>query len=167
MGSRRLRLGILVTAVSLLPIAVASAAAPPVFRGAGIVVHAPPRWFVTSVPLNGITDPVQRFVLSSFRVPAGADAGGDYVPSSRGVLAQLAEEVPPVANVGDWRPRPSRFALPRLGRMETLGGDRWGELLFCENGRHFYIFIWVGRRATSSQVRLLLLALDGMRITAH
>jgi len=157
----------LVTAVALLPIAVARAAAPPVFRGAGIVVHAPPGWFVTGEPLNGITDPVQRFVLSSFRVPAGADAGSNYVPSSRGVLAQLAEEVPPVANVGDWRLRPSRFALPRLGRMETLSGDRWGELLFREYGRRFYIFIWVGRRAPSSQVGLLLRALDGMRIAAH
>ena len=167
MGLRRLRLGTLVTAVALIPIALASAAAPPVFRGAGIVLHAPPRWFVTTEPLNGITDPVQRLVLSSFRVPFGADTTNDYVPSSRGVLAQLVEEVPPVANVGDWRSRPSRFTLPRLGRMETLNGDRWGELLFREHGRHFYLFIWVGRRAPSSQVLLLLRSLDRMRITAH
>jgi len=50
--------------------------------------------------------------------------------------------------------------------METFGGNRWGELLFREHGRHFYIFIWVGRRASPAQVGLLLHALDGMTITA-
>jgi hypothetical protein len=109
---------------------------------------------------------VQRFVLSSYRVPAGADAGSGYVPSSRGVIAQLVEEVPPIANNGAWHPRPHRFRLPRLGRMETLDGNRWGELLFREHGRHFYIFVWVGRRASSAQIGLLLRALDGMTITA-
>jgi hypothetical protein len=31
--------------------------------------------------------------------------------------------------------------------------------------RHFYIFIWIGRRASSAQVGLFLHALDGMIIT--
>jgi hypothetical protein len=152
--------------VFLLAPAVAGASAPPVFRAAGIVVHAPAGWYVTSEPLNGITEPVQRFVLSSYRVPAGADAGNGYVPPSRAVLALLMEETPSVhSNPRAWPQRPSRFTLPRLGRMETLDGSRWGELLFRERGRHFYIFIWVGRHATSTQVGLLLRALDGIRIT--
>jgi hypothetical protein len=155
-----------VAAAGILGVAVANAAAPPVFRGHGIVLHPPSGWYVTNEPLNGITDPVQRFVLSSFRVPSGADAGGGWVPPATGVLVQLAEEVPPVANAGDWRARPHRFSLTRLGRMETLGGDRWGELLFREHARHFYLFIWVGKRARPAQVGRLLSALDRMSITA-
>jgi len=50
--------------------------------------------------------------------------------------------------------------------METLNGNRWGELLFRERGRHFYLFIWVGRGASSAKERLLLHTLDGMTITA-
>lgn len=150
----------------LLLAAVASAASPPVFRQAGIVLHVPVGWFVTTEPLNGVTDPVQRFVLSSYRVPVGADAGNGYVPPSSAVLAQLVEEVPPVhSHPRAWPSRPSRFTIPRLGRMETLDGDRWGEVLFHENGRHFYIFIWVGRHARAAKVSVLLRALDDLRIT--
>jgi hypothetical protein len=144
----------------------AGAAGPPVFRGPGIALQTPSDWYVSNQPLNGITDPVQRFVLSSYQVPSGADAGGSYMPSSHGVIAQLAEEVPPLANGGVWRPRPHRFTLPGLGRTETLNGDRWGELLFGAHGRHFYIFIWVGQHASSAQIGLLLHAVDGMTITA-
>ena len=147
----------------LLTASVATAAAPPVFRRAGIAIRPPVGWFVTTEPLNGITDPVQRFVVSSYRLPIGADAGGGYVPSSRGVVAQLTEEAPPI-NVGPWPPRPAHFTLPRLGPMETLDGNRWGERVFRDHGRHFYIFIWVGRHATKTQVGLLLRALDGIQI---
>jgi len=145
----------------LLTASVATAAAPPVFRRAGIAIRPPVGWFVTTEPLNGIT--VQRFVVSSYRLPIGADAGGGYVPSSRGVVAQLTEEAPPI-NVGPWPPRPAHFTLPRLGPMETLDGNRWGERVFRDHGRHFYIFIWVGRHATKTQVGLLLRALDGIQI---
>jgi hypothetical protein len=144
----------------------ASASRPVVFHRFGIALHAPNGWFVTNRPLNGVTDPVQRFVLSSYRIPRGADAGGSYTPSSTGVVAQLDEEIPPIANSGAWKPRPARFALPRLGRMETLNGNRWGELLFRTHGRRFYLFIWIGDRAAHSQARLLLRTLDRMRFTA-
>jgi hypothetical protein len=166
MVSRVPGLGFLGSLVLLLAPAVVGAAAPRVFREAGIVVRAPAGWYVTSERLNGITEPVQRFVLSSYRVPVGADAGNGYVPPSGAVLAQLVEEAPAVhSNPRAWPARPSRFILPRLGRMETLDGNHWGELLFREHGRHFYVFIWVGRHATSTQVGLLLRALDGIRIT--
>jgi hypothetical protein len=152
-------------AVALVASTTADAVAP-VFRGPGILLQTPRGWYASNGPsLNGVSDPVQRFVLSSYRIPAGAGGAGIYVPSSRGVVAQLAEEVPPNPSP-DWRLRPAYFRLPRLGRMETLGGNRWGELLFREHGRHFYIFIWVGPQASSAQVDLLLHALDGMTITA-
>lgn len=159
--------GVAVVASAALAVATAPAAVgPTVFRGAGITLRAPSGWWVSNAPLTTITNPVQRFVLSSERVPAGADAGGSWLPSSRGVLAQLTEDVP--ANAGDrgWPPRPQRFTLPRLGRMETLNGNRWGEVLFREHGRHFYLFIWVGRHASSTKTRALLHALDDLRIAA-
>lgn len=165
MMPRVVLLAVLAT-VALFASAAAGAVGPPMFRGPGIVLRTPSGWYASNEPLNGVTNPVQHFVLSSYRIPAGvADAGGGYVPSSRGVIAQLMEEVPPSANP-DWRPRPQHFKLPRLNGVETLGGTRWGELLFREHGRHFYIFIWVGRRASSAQVGLLLRALDGMTIAA-
>lgn len=86
------------------------------------------------------------------------------MPSSRGVIVQLAEEVPPIANGGAWRPRPHHFTLPRLGRVRLLA-ETVGASFASVSTRHFYIFIWIGRRASSAQVGLFLHALDGMIIT--
>jgi hypothetical protein len=83
------------------------------------------------------------------------------------VIAQLLEEVPPLNNGGAWPPRPHRFKLPRLGLMEGFGGNGWAELRFRDHRRRFYIFIGVGREATSAQIELLLHSLDGMRITVQ
>jgi hypothetical protein len=139
-----------------------------VFRTAGIVVRYPAAWHVSTEPLTGIADPAQRVVLSSYPIPIGvASAGGYYAPPARGVLAQLDEEVPPLANDNRWPPRPHRFTLPRLGRMEGFGGKRWAELTFQQHRRRFYLFIGIGRRATAGQVRTLLAALDGMAIRAR
>jgi len=164
--ARQITIGV----VLLLAVAASASAAggARVFRGPGIVLRYPDGWYATNEPLNGITDPVQRFVLSSYRVPAGgADANATYAPPPRGVIAQLVEEVPPINNGGVWPPRPHRFSLPRLGRMETFGGNRWGETLFRDQRRHFYIFIGVGRRASSAQVALMLRTLDAMTINAR
>ena len=139
-----------------------------VFRGPGIVLRYPGRWFVSNEPLNGITDPVQRFVLSSYRVPVGRpDWAAHYAPPPRGVIAQFVEEVPPLNNEGVWPRRPNRFKLPRLGPMEGFGGNGWAELRFREHGRRFYIFIGVGRRASSARIGLLLRSLDDMTIIAQ
>jgi hypothetical protein len=163
MTQRISRLAIWGSLLLLTTASVATASAPSVFRRAGLAIRPPVGWYVTTEPLNGITDPVQRFAVSSYRIPIGADAGGGYVPSSHGVVAQLDEEAPPI-NGGPWPPRPGHFTLPRLGRMETLDGNRWGEIVFRDHGRHFYIFVWVGRHATKTQVSLLLRALDGIQI---
>ncbi len=136
------------------------------FRGPGIVFRYPKSWFVSAAPLNGVTDPVQRFVLSSYRVPVGRpDFDGTYAPPPRGVIAQLVEEVPPLKNGGVWPSRPHRFRLPRLGLMEGFGGNRWAELRFRDHGRRFYIFIGVGRDASSTRVGMALRILDGITIT--
>ncbi len=162
---RVLHLGALV-ALALVAAAGASAAGPSVFRGPGIVLPTPTGWYVSNEPLTpSISEPVQRFVLASYRVPAGgADSDGDYAPPPGGVIAQLDEDVPSVG--GGFPPRPQQFRLPRLGKIKIFGGTRWGEILFRDHGRHFYIFIGVGRRASPAKVGLLLHALDGMTITS-
>ena len=139
-----------------------------VFRTAGIVVRYPAGWHVSTEPLTGISDPVQRFVLSSYPIPAGfSSTGGYYAPPAHGVLAQLDEEVPPIANDNPWPPRPHHFTLPRLGRMEGFAGKRWAELTFQQHGRRFYLFIGIGRHATTAQIRTLLATLDRMTVKAR
>jgi hypothetical protein len=133
------------------------------FRTHGIAIRAPTGWHISTRPLNNVTDPVQRFVLSSARLPKNANSSDGYVPASHAVLAQLVEEVPPDFS-NPWPKRPARFKLPRLNGMETFTGNRWGELLFRDHGRHFYIFVWVGRRATGRRVGLLVKALDGLQV---
>lgn len=128
---------------------------------AGIAITPPAGWFTSTRPLDNVTDPVQRLVLSSYRIQGGSGA----VPPSNAVLAQLDEEVPPLfSSDRAWPRRPSRFRLPRLGSLETHAGGRWGEIVFRDRGRHFYVFVWVGRRASATNVRLLLQALDGIRV---
>ena len=51
--------------------------------------------------------------------------------------------------------------------MEAFGCNRWGEVRFRDNGRHFYIFIGVGRRVSSARVALMLRTLDAMVIGAR
>jgi len=135
-----------------------------VFRTTGIAVRVPAGWHISTRPLNNVTNPVQRFVLSSARLPENANSGKGYVPPSHAVLAQLIEEVPP-ENTNPWPNRPARFKLAHLNGMETFAGNRWGELLFRDRRRHFYIFVWVGRQATSAQTARLLHALDGLQVT--
>lgn len=136
-----------------------------VFRSDGIVVRVPAGWHVSTRPLNGVTDPVQRFLLSSVSVPPNASAGNGYLPPSDAVLAQVIEEAPPDYS-NPWPKRPAHFKIGKLGRMETLDGKRWGELFFRDHGRHLYLFVWVGRHAHRAQVAALLHALDGLQVGA-
>jgi len=138
------------------------------FHSAGITVQVPPGWFVTNAPLNGVSNPVQRFVLSSYRLRPGADAGNGYVPPSTAVLVQVMEEEPPLySSASLWPPRPAKLVVHRLGRMETLSGNRWAELHFRVHTRHLYVFIWIGQHASPTKVDALLGSLDAMRIAAR
>jgi hypothetical protein len=135
-----------------------------VFRNSRVAVTVPESWSATNEPLDYSSNPVQRFVLSSYRVPRGRPNGdGDYsVPRSQ-VLAQLMEEQAPLPVSDGFPPRPARFALPRLtGRLEGHSG-KWGEITFREHGRDFYIFLGIGSNA-EARVGELLQALDAMTI---
>ena len=148
---------------SVLVVAGCGSSGPHLFRTHGIALRAPSGWHISTRPLTNVTDPVQRFVLSSESLPENANSSDGYVPPSHAVLAQLVEEVPPDYS-NPWPKRPARFKLPHLNGMETFAGKRWGELFFRDHGRHFYIFVWVGRRATGQRVGLLVRALDGLQV---
>src|SRR5438046_2258864 len=109
-----------------------------VFRRSGIQLRYPAGWFVTNTPLSGITNPVQRLVLSSYRLPASVSSAESFTPAPYGVAAVLMESLPPY-DTGTWPPRPRRFRLGRLVRLENLGGNRWDEILFTEHKRDFYL----------------------------
>jgi hypothetical protein len=135
------------------------------FRTDGVTLQVPAGWHISTRPLNEVSDPVQRFVLSSVPVPPDASRGNGYLPPENAVLAQVLEEEPADYS-SPWPRRPAHFKIGRLGRVETLDGRRWGELLFRDHGRHFYVFAWVGRHASSAQVAAVLRALDGLQVRA-
>jgi len=137
-----------------------------IFRTSGIAIRYPSRWEVTNRPLGDISDPVQRFVLSSYRVPGGRPNGaGDYRPPADGVIAQLLEDSPPdPAARSDYAPRPAKFRMPRLTEHLEGHSGRWGEIVFRDHGRDFYLFVGVGLNAPTSRLDALLRALDTVTV---
>jgi hypothetical protein len=123
---------------------------------------------VSNRPLGYISDPVQRFVVSSYRVPGGRPNGdGDYRPPSGGVIAQLLEEQAPGPDAKKFfPPRPAKFAQPKLNPHGLEGySGRWAEMVFRDRGRDFYIFLGVGPGTPIARVETLLRALDTMSVT--
>jgi hypothetical protein len=145
--------------------ALASSAELRVFRGPALVLRYPGGLYVSNRPLNWWSNPVQRFVLSTYRVPGGRPNGnGDYTPPPTGVIAQVVEDVPAPDPGFEAGPRPSQFILPRLTSHLEGFGARWGEIAFRDHTRCFSIFIGVGRRASAAQIALVLRTLDGLTI---
>jgi hypothetical protein len=63
-------------------------------------------------------------------------------------------------------PRPAHFRVAHLGGVEGFNGGlrgHWGEIVFRDHGRGFYVFIGVGARA-ASQLPRLLGTLDSLRV---
>ena len=63
-------------------------------------------------------------------------------------------------------PRPDHFRVAHLGGVEGFNSGRagrWGEIIFRDHGRGFYIFIGVGARA-ANQLPRLLGTLDSLRV---
>lgn len=124
---------------------------------AALSIVLPHGWHLTTAPQMAVTDPVQRFALySGARLPATGS------PRQTQVVAVLMEQEPPAQSGFPTRPR--LFHLPRCGTMENLTGDRWGEIVFRDHKRSFYLFVWVGRSATA-QILMLLTALDSLRVS--
>jgi hypothetical protein len=157
----------LATVLALPGLGAASAGSPDVFRGPGLVLRYPASLYVSNRLLNNWGNPVQRFVLSTYRVPDGQpNLNGDYTPPPTGVIAQVLEDVPPPDPGFEAGPRPNRFRLPKLSNYLEGFGNRWGEIAFRDQTRCFYIFIGVGRLASPAQIALVLHTLDGLTIGA-
>ena len=136
-----------------------------IVRAAGISVHVPGRWFITRRPLNGITDPRQRLVISSFPIASSDFRRGNeqvFRPPATGVLVQVDEQLP--AGGPGFPPRPAHLRLGQVAPLETFAGSRWAELTFKLTKRDFYAFVWIGRRAPALEKRQVLAVLDGMRV---
>jgi hypothetical protein len=59
--------------------------------------------------------------------------------------------------------RPDHFRLSHLGMLEGFPGRRWGELIFRDHRRAFYVFIGIGSQSRA-QLPKLLGALDSLRV---
>ena len=80
-----------------------------VFRNARVAVIVPKSWHATNEPLDYSSNPVQRFVLSSYGVPRGRpNDDGDYIVPRSQVLAQVLEEQAPPLNSNGFPLRPAR-----------------------------------------------------------
>lgn len=171
--ARRRRLGVVLAIALAVTLALVLALRSPTGAGGvrsfhieGISATIPAGWFVTHRPLMNVSWPVQRFVVSSFPVTYDLrTADASYLPPQTGVLAQIVEEWVPISGE-HWPARPVHLRLGQLGKMKLYGGNRWTELLFRLHGRHFYAFVWIGRRAPASETRQLQSILEGMRAAA-
>jgi hypothetical protein len=70
------------------------------------------------------------------------------------------------ADLSRFPPRPALFRVAHLGGVEGFRSGRtgrWGEIVFRDHGRGFYVFIGVGAQA-ASQLPRLLSALDSLRV---
>jgi hypothetical protein len=156
---------IAITAFLLLVVPTADARSGHVFRTAGIVLRYPTGWYATGRPFNAWTNPVQRFVLSSYPVPGGRpNLDGNYSPPHGDVIALFVEEQAPGPDLSSFRPRPRHLKLPRLSDHLEGFGDRWAEAGYREGSRVFNIFIGVGTGTPAGRVTTLLHLLDGLSI---
>ena len=129
---------------------------------AGLTINYPAGWHVTTRSLTTITQPVERFVVYSGSMPSLAQRAS---PRANQALAIVMEQTSVSAvDLKQFPRRPKKFTVSHLGGIESFAGFRWAEPLFRENGRAFYVFIWVGAN-DNRQLPTLLNALDSLRVT--
>jgi hypothetical protein len=136
------------------------------FHADGLILAYPHDWFLTRPVPTGISNPVERFVLASYRVPAGeATMIGDFAIARRQVVAQLLEVQAPDQAIDQLFPsRPATFNVPTLTTRVEGHDGRWAELTFRQRRRDFYLFVGAGKNAGRIQVDALLRQLDQLRI---
>jgi hypothetical protein len=124
-------------------------------------VTYPQHWHVTTRPLTAITQPVQRFALYSGRRPRPMAA-----PRPNQVIGVVMEQtaLAPRDLLKDFPRRPAYFALKPPFSVEGFSGS-WGEIVFRDHRRAFYLFVGVGAHA-QPQLPRLLAALDTLRVGA-
>ena len=122
----------------------------------------PRGWHVTTTSLTAITEPVQRVAVYSGGSPRpmGPPKAGQVIA----IVMEQTDLAP--GDLSRFPPRPPRFRVTHLGGVEGFNSGRagrWGEIVFRDHGRGFYVFIGVGARA-ASQLPRLLGALDSLRV---
>jgi hypothetical protein len=140
----------------------------------GIAFTYPSRWYATTNALSNAGNPVYRFTVTTRRVSRTRADIGPCLPGiagqlgSRDVLAFAREALGSdrVRSLPRVRPRPRSFRLPRptdhylcgFGRRPTLSSS------FKDGGRVFYLWIYVGTRASPENRRALERLLNTMVI---
>jgi hypothetical protein len=129
------------------------------WQGDNLRVIYPRNWHVTTRSLTAITQPVQRFAIYSGRRPRAIAA-----PRPNQVIGLVMEQtaLAPGDLLKDFPRRPTYFALSSPLSVEGFPGS-WGEIVFRDRGRAFYLFVGVGAQA-QPQLPRLLAALDTLRI---
>jgi hypothetical protein len=174
---RRSRHGFLFPALVgalLLATAASSATDAKRFDRNGIAFSYPERWFVTANPLSSAGNPVYRFAVSTKRVQRTRSDIGPCLP---GVAKQLgatdafafvrealgadrARTLPRVPA----RPRTFRLPRPNDHYLCGFGGRPTLSVSFAEGGRVFYLWIYVGSRASPANRSALQRLLNTMVI---
>jgi hypothetical protein len=127
---------------------------------ANLSVTYPVGWHVTTNNWTSISDPVQRFVIYSGRLPQKMGP-----PRAGQELGVLMEVKPPLSQdaLRQFSPHPANFGARRLTpSVEGFSGN-WQETTFRDRGRAFYLFIGVGDGG-SALLPALLHSLDTLRI---
>ena len=135
-----------------------------IWRGgkAGLTISYPAGWHVTTRRLTTITQPTQRFLVYSGAMPGSLAQVAS--PRANQALAIVMEETSVSASdLKHFPRRPKRFTVSHLGGVESFAGWRWAERVFRENGRAFYVFLWVGAN-DNRQLPTLLDTLDSLRV---
>jgi hypothetical protein len=144
------------------------------FERAGISFQVPRGWSLTLGRINGVTDPVTVFTVSTFRLgPGGTSSGLCSVRLQRawrsdGGYLQLTEERDGASLKRMLRRvprRPRHFVLDAKGSGGLCTPPNSGELTFREHGRAFYVFYGFGRKAPKLVRARAAALLDGLRIS--
>jgi hypothetical protein len=145
------------------------------FHRDGITFVVPSGWSLTLGRINGVTDPVTVFTVSTFRLGAGGGTSSGLCSvrlrrawRADGGYLQLTEERDGASLRRMLRRvplRPSRFVLDAKGAGGLCTPPNSGELFFREHGRAFYVFYGFGRKAAKRVRAQAVALLDGMRIS--
>ena len=129
------------------------------WQGEHLRIMFPRNWHVTTRSLTVITQPVQRFAIYSGQRPRPLAA-----PEPHQVIGLVMEEtgLAPVDLRKDFPRRPAYLALEPPRSLEGFRGS-WGEIVFRDHGRAFYLFVGVGVHA-QQQLPRLLAAFDTLRV---